>query len=87
MNCDLGLCRRRLLSALIVLCSDDEDLNMYPVIPLEMNHFAADSLLYLFTAVSAMLSVVYCLEVNNLMPPLTFTDLSKTGPSGCSASS
>ena len=32
---------------------------MYPVIPMEMNQFAAESLLYLFTAVSAMLSVVY----------------------------
>ncbi len=33
---------------------------MYPVVPIEMNQFAADSLLYLFTAVSALLSVVYC---------------------------
>jgi hypothetical protein len=31
---------------------------MYPVIPLEMNHFAADALLYLFTAVGAVLSVI-----------------------------
>jgi hypothetical protein len=31
---------------------------MYPVIPMEMNHFAADSLLYFFTAASAVLSVV-----------------------------
>jgi len=35
---------------------------MYPVIPMEMNHFAADSLLYLFAAVSALLSVVYNLR-------------------------
>jgi len=47
---------------LIVSYSADEDLNMYPVIPMEMNHFAADSLLYLFTAVSAVLSVIYSLR-------------------------
>ncbi len=35
---------------------------MYPVIPMEMNQFAAESLLYLFTAVSALLSVVYGLR-------------------------
>jgi len=35
---------------------------MYPVIPLEMNQFAADLLLYLFTAVSAMLSVVFSMR-------------------------
>jgi len=35
---------------------------MYPVIPLEMNQFAADSLLYLFTAISTMLSVVYSMR-------------------------
>ena len=35
---------------------------MYPVIPMEMNHFAADSLLYLFAAVSALLSVVCSLR-------------------------
>jgi hypothetical protein len=35
---------------------------MYPVIPLEMNQFAADSLLFLFTAVSTLLSVVYGLR-------------------------
>jgi hypothetical protein len=35
---------------------------MYPVIPIEMNHFAADALLYLFTAVSAILSVIYGLR-------------------------
>jgi len=35
---------------------------MYPVIPMEMNHFAAESLLYLFTAVSVLLSVVYSLR-------------------------
>jgi hypothetical protein len=35
---------------------------MYPVIPLEMNYFAADSLLYLFIAVSALLSVVCSLR-------------------------
>ena len=46
----------------VVSQTDDEDLNMYPVIPMEMNQFAADSLLYLFAAVSAMLSAVYCLR-------------------------
>ena len=35
---------------------------MYPVFPLEMNHFAADSLFYLFTAVSTMLSMVFSLR-------------------------
>ncbi len=35
---------------------------MYPVIPMEMNQFAVDSLLYLFTAVSAVLSAVFCLR-------------------------
>jgi hypothetical protein len=35
---------------------------MYPVVPLEMNQFAADALLFLFTAVSAALSVVFCLR-------------------------
>ena len=35
---------------------------MYPAIPLDMNQLAADSLLYLFTAVSALLSVVYSLR-------------------------
>jgi hypothetical protein len=35
---------------------------MYPVIPMEMNHFAAESLLYLFTAVSAVLSVICSLR-------------------------
>jgi hypothetical protein len=35
---------------------------MYPVIPLEMNQFTADSLLFLFTAVSTLLSVVYGLR-------------------------
>ena len=35
---------------------------MYPLIPIEMNQFAADSLLFLFTAVSALLSVVYALR-------------------------
>ncbi len=35
---------------------------MYPVVPMEMNQFAADSLLYLFAAVTALLSVVYCLR-------------------------
>jgi hypothetical protein len=30
---------------------------MYPVIPLEMNHFAADLLLFLFAAVSVLLSL------------------------------
>jgi hypothetical protein len=29
---------------------------------MEMNHFTAESLLYLFTAVSALLSVVYTLR-------------------------
>jgi hypothetical protein len=33
---------------------------MYPVVPIEMSQFAADSLLYLFAAASALLSVVYC---------------------------
>lgn len=47
---------------LAVRCTDDEDLKMYPVIPMEMNPFAADSLLYFFTAVSALLSVVYCVR-------------------------
>jgi hypothetical protein len=41
---------------------EDEELPMYPEIPMEMNHFAADSLLYLFAAVSAMLSVVFSLR-------------------------
>ncbi len=35
---------------------------MYPVIPMDMNQFAADALLYLFAAVSALLSVVYSLR-------------------------
>lgn len=47
---------------LICLCIDAEDLKMYPVIPMEMNQFAADSLLYLFAAASALLSVVYGLK-------------------------
>ena len=42
--------------------ANGEDLDMYPVFPMEMSHFAAESLLYLFTAVSAMLSVVYNLK-------------------------
>ena len=35
---------------------------MYPAIPPDMNQLAADLLLYLFTAVSALLSVVYGLR-------------------------
>ena len=35
---------------------------MYPVIPMELNQFAAESLLYLFTAVSAVLSVIFSLR-------------------------
>jgi hypothetical protein len=50
------------LFPLAALRSNGEDQKMYPVIPLEMNHLAADSLLYLFTAVSAMLSVVFSLR-------------------------
>jgi len=35
---------------------------MYPMLPLEMNQFAADSLLLLFTVVSAVLSAVFYLR-------------------------
>jgi hypothetical protein len=57
------LCRRRIgLRSLVVCSTDGEDRKMYPVIPMEMNHFAAESLLYLFTAVSVLLSVVYSLR-------------------------
>ena len=35
---------------------------MYPVLPLEMNQFAAEALLLLFTAVSAVLSAVFCMR-------------------------
>jgi hypothetical protein len=35
---------------------------MYPIFPLEMNQFAADALLLVFTAVSAVLSAVFCLR-------------------------
>ncbi len=35
---------------------------MYPVLPLELNQYAAESLLLLFTAVSALLSAVFCLR-------------------------
>jgi hypothetical protein len=35
---------------------------MYPVLPLETNQYAAQALLLLFTAVSAVLSAVFCLR-------------------------
>jgi hypothetical protein len=35
---------------------------MYPVLPLELNQYAAETLLLLFTAVSASLSAVFCLR-------------------------
>ena len=35
---------------------------MYPVLPLELNQYAADALLLMFTAVSALLSAVLCLR-------------------------
>jgi len=35
---------------------------MYPVLPLEMNQYAAELLLLLFTAASALLSAVFCLR-------------------------
>jgi hypothetical protein len=35
---------------------------MYPVLPLELNQYAADALLLLFTAVSALLSAVFCMR-------------------------
>jgi hypothetical protein len=45
-----------------IFCTADEDLKMYPVIPMEMNRLAADSLLYLIIAVSVVLSVVCSLR-------------------------
>jgi hypothetical protein len=35
---------------------------MYPVLPLEMNQFAAQSLLLLFTAASAFVGTVFCMR-------------------------
>ena len=35
---------------------------MYPVIPLDANQFAAEAVLYLFTAVSAVLGVIFSLR-------------------------
>ncbi len=35
---------------------------MYPVLPLDMNQFAADTLLLLFIAASALLSAVFGLR-------------------------
>ncbi len=35
---------------------------MYPVLPLETNQFAADALLLLFTAASAVLSALFCMR-------------------------
>jgi hypothetical protein len=44
------------------MCDDLQGMNMYPVIPSEMNHLAADSLFYLMTAISALLSVICSLR-------------------------
>jgi hypothetical protein len=33
---------------------------MYPVVPMEMNHLVAESLLFFLTAASAVLSVIFC---------------------------
>jgi hypothetical protein len=35
---------------------------MFPVLPLETNQYAAEALLILFTAVSAVLSAVFCVR-------------------------
>ena len=35
---------------------------MYPVLPLEMNQFAAEALLLLFTAVSVLVRTVFCMR-------------------------
>jgi hypothetical protein len=35
---------------------------MYPILPVEMTQFAADALLLLFIAVSAVLSAVFCVR-------------------------
>ncbi len=39
-----------------------EDVPMYPMLPIETSQFTADSLLFLFAAVSTLLSVVFSLR-------------------------